>query len=40
MDLLEITCEGAELDVLEGIESRPKTIILEGHAQYDVSVSQ
>lgn len=31
-DVLELDCEGAELDILDGLEIRPETIIVETHA--------
>jgi hypothetical protein len=35
-DVLELDCEGSELDVLRGIECRPRTIIVETHEPLDV----
>lgn len=31
-DVLEMDCEGAELEILQGLERRPRTIIVETHA--------
>lgn len=33
-DVLELDCEGAEIDILKGIEIRPRVIIVESHGVY------
>ena len=35
-DVLEMDCEGAELEVLQGMECRPRTIVVETHAPLGV----
>lgn len=38
-DVLEMDVEGAELAILDGLDQRPRAIIIEPHPQHDVSVS-
>jgi len=33
-DVLEVDCEGAEVDILENLEIEPSTVIVETHANY------
>lgn len=40
MDVLEIDCEGAELEVVSGLDTRPNVLIVEGHAHYGVAMSE
>lgn len=35
-DVLELDCEGSELDVLRGMECRPRVIVVETHEPLDV----
>jgi signal peptidase I len=34
-DVLELDCEGAEIDILENLEIRPRVIIVETHGTFD-----
>jgi hypothetical protein len=35
-DVLEMDCEGAEVEILQGMECRPRTIVVETHAPLGV----
>ena len=34
-DVLELDCEGAEIEILEGLTIRPNVILVESHGRYD-----
>ena len=34
-DILELDCEGSELDILQNLQIRPRVIIVESHGMYD-----
>ncbi|MDG5776195.1 hypothetical protein VB773_02365 [Haloarculaceae archaeon H-GB2-1] len=34
-DVLELDCEGAEIEILDGIEFRPRVVLVETHGLYD-----
>lgn len=38
-DVLELDCEGAELDILRGLTIRPRTILVETHGVYGSSTA-
>lgn len=38
-DVLELDCEGAELEILRGLSVRPRTILVETHGVYGSSTS-
>lgn len=37
-DVLELDCEGAEMEILDEIDQRPRTIIVEVHPEFDVPI--
>jgi len=39
-DVLEMDCEGAEVDILEEMVIRPSKIVVETHPRYDASTSK
>ena len=39
-DVLDIDCEGAELDILRGLDQRPRLVLVEVHADAGVSESK
>lgn len=38
-DVLEIDCEGAELDILQGLDQRPRLVLIEVHPDEEVDES-
>ena len=36
-DVLELDCEGSEVDILQNLQIRPRVIIVESHGMYDSS---
>ncbi len=39
-DLLELDCEGAELDILQGMTIRPRAVLVETHGLYGAGTSR
>lgn len=39
-DVLELDCEGAEIEILEKMSIRPRVILVESHGKYDASSSK
>lgn len=39
VDVLEIDCEGAEMEILQGLCYRPRVLTVEAHPVFGVSVS-
>lgn len=39
-DVLELDCEGTEIEILEGLAIRPNVILVEAHGLYDASTDE